>query len=66
MDIRIFKELTLQEQSYRILLEFVAEVLTVCKNDDTGVTWGIQDKALEAGVELGMTEEELQEMLANA
>lgn len=43
----------------RILKEFVLEVLVVCRADVDGVTWGLEDKALEAGAELGMTEEEL-------
>lgn len=54
------------ESGHRILTEFVAEVLTVCANDSDGVTWGLTEKALEAGAELGMTEEELREILANA
>jgi len=44
----------------RILKEFVLEVLAVCRADYEGVTWGLEDKALEAGAELGMTEEELE------
>lgn len=47
----------------RILKEFVAEVLTVCANDtgDGGwhITWGLEDKALQAGAELGMSLEEM-------
>lgn len=46
----------------RVLEEFVAEVLVVCKNDYEGVTWGLEEKALQAGAELGMTPEELQEI----
>lgn len=54
------------ETGHRILVEFVAEVLTVCKNDHTGVTWGLEDKALQAGAELGMTKEELERIIQNA
>lgn len=43
----------------RVLKEFVLEVLAVCRADEDGITWGLEDKALEAGQELGMTEEEL-------
>lgn len=66
MDVRVLKEFTLQEQSYRILREFVAEVLVVCSNDSDDITWGLEDKALEAGLELGMTLEELTEIQENA
>lgn len=47
----------------RILKEFVAEVLTVCKNDYDGITWGLEDKAFQAGAELGMSKQELEELL---
>ena len=43
----------------RVLKEFVAEVLVVCRNDHDGITWGLEDLALSAGAELGMTKEEL-------
>lgn len=46
----------------RILKEFVAEVLVVCRNDFEGVTWGLEDLALVAGAELGMTIEELRKI----
>lgn len=55
----------------RILREFVAEVLVVCANeskDSNGfqITWGLDDKALQAGAELGMTKEELEKIIENA
>jgi hypothetical protein len=54
----------------RILREFVAEVLTVCANDtsDGGwhITWGLEEKALQAGAELGMTKQELERILEEA
>jgi len=43
----------------RILKEFVAEVLTVCRYDDTGVTGDLVEPALTAAMELGMTVEEV-------
>lgn len=43
----------------RILKEFVAEVLVACKYDYDGNTYGLEDKALQAGAELGMTMEEM-------
>jgi hypothetical protein len=55
----------------RILKEFVAEVLVVCANeskDPNGfqITWGLDDKALQAGAELGMTKEEMDEIQEKA
>lgn len=50
----------------RILKEFVAEVLVVAENDYDGVCWGLTDKALQAGAELGMTAEELEKIIENA
>jgi hypothetical protein len=65
MDIRVLN--TVSEDGGRILREFVAEVLTVCANDDGDnggyITWGLEDKALEAGAELGMTMEEMKKLL---
>lgn len=52
-------EVTMNGSSIRILKEFVQEVLAVCRADFDGITWGLEDKALEAGQELGMTQEEL-------
>jgi hypothetical protein len=49
----------------KLLKEFVAEVLVVCKNDHDGLTYGLEEKALEAGLELGMTTEELKEIIIN-
>ncbi len=55
----------------RILKEFVAEVLVVCKNeskDPNGfqITWGLEDKAYEAGAEIGMSKEQLDEIYEKA
>ena len=47
----------------RVLEEFVREVLTVCKYDYDFVTSGLEDKAFEAGAELGMPKEELERLL---
>lgn len=46
----------------RILKEFVAEVLTVCRWDDTGVTLDLVEPALVAAQELGMTPEEIRKL----
>jgi hypothetical protein len=46
----------------RILKEFVAEVLTVCRWDDTGVTGDLVEPALVVAMELGMTVEEIKEL----
>lgn len=59
------------EAGLKILKEFVAEVLVVCANDlkewnGHHITWGLEDKALQAGIELGMTEEELNEIQEKA
>lgn len=50
----------------RILREFVAEALVICANDYDGVTWGLEDKALQAGAELGITKEEMDEIIRKA
>lgn len=47
----------------RILKEFVAEVLTTCKYDYDMVTSGLEDKAFQAGAELGMSLKEMRIML---
>lgn len=50
----------------RILKEFVAEVLVACKYDYDGNTYGLEDKALQAGAELGMTMEEMKKLLGES
>lgn len=60
MDIRILKGVS--EDGVRILREFVAEVLTVCRYDDTGVTLDLVEPALMAAQELGMSEEEIRKL----
>lgn len=50
----------------RVLKEFVAEVLTYCKNDQDGLAYGLEDKAFQAGAELGMSKEELEKIYENA
>lgn len=63
------------EDGVRLLKEFVAEVLTVCRNDDGGDSYGdregsfafdLYDKTLQAGEVLGMTKEEMEEIFINA
>lgn len=50
----------------RILKEFVAEVLTVCKHDYDSVTCGLEEVAFQAGAELGMTMEEMKKLLGES
>lgn len=50
----------------RVLREFVAEVLVACKYDYDGNTYGLEDKALQAGAELGMTMEEMKKLLGES
>lgn len=56
----------MREMDLRILKEFVAEVLTVCKNDDTGITWDLYELALTVGAEIEMTKEELDKIYSEA
>jgi hypothetical protein len=39
------------------LISFVEEVLAAIHNDDVGVTYGLEDMALNAGVILGLSKE---------
>lgn len=43
----------------RIIKNLIEEVLTTCRWDDTGVTLDLVEPALNAAVEIGMTEQEL-------
>jgi hypothetical protein len=43
----------------RQVKKLIEEVLTVCRWDDTGVTFDLYDQARRAGEEIGMTEKEL-------
>lgn len=40
----------------------IQEVLTICKYDDTGVTLDLVEPALRAGIEIGMSQEELEQL----
>jgi hypothetical protein len=46
-------ELSDQDKAY--LIAFVEEVIVTCKNDRDGVTYGLDDLALNAGQILGLT-----------
>jgi hypothetical protein len=46
--------MNLTEQDKRYLIAFVEEVLATIHNDDVGVTFGLEDLALNAGSILGL------------
>lgn len=50
----------------RILRELVETVLTVCREDDTGVTIDLVDIALRAGAEIGLSKRFMNELLGEA
>lgn len=54
--------LVLSEADHRYLVEFVKEVLVVCGNDQDGITYGLDDVALNAGVILGLSKIEMEEI----
>lgn len=46
--------MNLNEQDKKYLIAFVEEVLATIHNDDVGLTHGLEDLALNAGVILGL------------
>ncbi len=44
------------------LIAFVEEVLATIHNDDVGVTYGLEDIALNAGVILGLSKEYMESL----
>jgi len=44
----------------------IEEVLVVCKNDDTWVTVDLLEPAKNAATEIGMTSEEIKELLGES
>lgn len=44
------------------LREFVREVVTICNNDDVGITYGIRDLALNAGRILGLSKVDMENL----
>jgi hypothetical protein len=42
--------------------KLIEEVLRVCANDDIGITWDLYDQARRAGEELGIPEQELDDL----
>jgi len=46
----------------RQVRKLIEEVFTTCRNDDVGITWDLYDQARRAGEEIGMTEQELDEL----
>ena len=53
-------ELSNQDKAY--LIAFVEEVLAVIHNDDVGVTYGLEDMALNAGAILGLDKTYMEEL----
>lgn len=47
----------------RIIRELIEEVLTVCRWDDTGVTMDLVEPAMRAAIEIGMTKDEVGELI---
>ena len=41
----------------------IEEVLTICRWDDTGVTLDLIDPVCRAAIEIGMTEEEIKDLI---
>lgn len=50
----------------RIIRQLIEEVLVVCKNDDTGVTFDLLEPAIRAAQEIGMTQADVEKMLDEA
>jgi hypothetical protein len=49
--------MTLSEVDKAYLVAFVEEVLATCHSDDVGITYGLEDIALNAGAILGLSKE---------
>lgn len=49
-------------QEGRFVRELIEEVLIACREDDTGVTFDLLEAAALAAEEIGMTQEEMQEI----
>ena len=47
----------------RIIRKLIEEVLITCHADDTGVTHDLVEPALEAAAEIGLTSEEIKELV---
>lgn len=47
----------------RVIRKLIEEVLTTCHADDTGVTYDLVEPALEAAAEIGLTSEEIKELV---
>lgn len=52
----------LSEPDLAYLKAFVEEVLATIKNDDVGVTYGLEDMALNAGAILGLSKEYMESL----
>lgn len=52
----------LSDQDKAYLISFVEEVLATVHNDEVGVTYGLEDMALNAGVILGLSKEYMESL----
>jgi len=54
--------LELSDSDKRYIIAFVEEVLATIHNDDVGVTYGLEDMALNAGRILGLDKEYMESL----
>lgn len=47
----------------RFVRELIAEVLTIYREDDTGVTMDLVEPAYRAAIEVGMTEQDIKNLV---
>jgi hypothetical protein len=52
----------LSDSDKRYLVAFVEEVLATIHNDDVGITFGLEDMALNSGAILGLTKTYMEEI----
>jgi hypothetical protein len=51
--------------SLRFVKALIEEVLTVCRWDDTGVTLDLVEPAYRAAIEIGMSEDDIKEIVGD-
>lgn len=54
--------MNLSEQDRLYLITFVEEVLATIHNDDVGITYGLEEMALNAGAILGLSKEYMESL----
>ncbi len=54
--------MVLSDPDKAYLISFVEEVLATIHNDDVGVTYGLEDLALNAGAILGLSKEYMESL----